>query len=127
MSIDESVGVLIGQTLESVVQDGVESLTFRTTEGKCYRLFHAQDCCESVTIDDVCGDLQNLIGSPILMAEESVGDAPQDVATERAYSPESETWTFYKFATAKGYVTVRWYGESNGYYSESVDFCEVDW
>lgn len=38
---------------------------------------------------------------------------------------ESGTWTFYKFATAKGYVTVRWLGESNGYYGEDVSFCDV--
>lgn len=37
-----------------------------------------------------------------------------------------EQWTFYKFASAKGYVTVRWYGESNGYYSTSVYFEEVE-
>lgn len=64
------------------------------------------------------GDISDLIGAPIARAEvvESEGGDP---APEY---PDSWTWTFYKLATIKGEVVMRWLGESNGYYSESVDF-----
>lgn len=82
---------------------------------------HYQDCCESVSLNDITGDIADLLGSPILVAEESTSqETPADFTHE--YEPESQTWTFYKLATAKGYVDLRWFGESNGYYSESVDF-----
>jgi hypothetical protein len=64
-----------------------------------------------------------LIGTPILMAEEAEGETPNDYQFE--YEPDSYTWTFYKLATVRGYVTLRWLGQSNGYYSESVDFERV--
>ena len=82
---------------------------------------HLQDCCEAVSIEDVTGDLRDLIGSPILMAEESTTfDNPKEDPDD------SFMWTFYKFATAKGYVTVRWYGSSNGYYGESASLEKVE-
>lgn len=72
---------------------------------------------------DIVGDLNDLIGQPLLMAEEVENE--RDVNPEGVTAPQyqdSFTWTFYKLATVKGYVTISWYGESNGYYNESVSF-----
>lgn len=116
---------LIGKTLTSVTGAvGDDEMVFATTDGERFRFYHYQDCCETVSIEDVIGDLNDLIGSPLTMAEESTsGENPDGITKEWQ---DSFTWTFYRFATVKGYVTVRWYGESNGYYSESVDFERVE-
>jgi hypothetical protein len=108
---------LIGKTMKTVTAAGDEMI-FVTEQDDKYKLCHIQNCCEDVQIYDVCGNLDDLMGSPLLMAEETVSnDPPPD-----GRGAESYTWTFYRFATVKGYVTVRWFGESNGCYSESVDF-----
>ena len=66
--------------------------------------------------------MSDLEGSPILLAEEvsSVGEEDKPDSIDNSF-----TWTFYRFATVRGNVTVRWYGSSNGYYSESVTFEEI--
>lgn len=119
---------LIGKTLTEV-QGGEsdEEMLFITSEGKSYRMYHNQDCCESVSVEDICGDLSDLVGSPIIEAEEVTHENknPEGIDIEVSKYQDSFTWTLYKLATIKGSVTIRWYGESNGYYSESVDFCEI--
>lgn len=104
---------------------------------------YEHDCCAHCSVEDVCGDWNDLLGVPLLQAEEvsfdnhsgkhgseikplyvaAFLDDPADVQhiVERTdEDAESWTWTFYRFATIKGAVTVRWFGSSNGYYSESV-------
>lgn len=111
------LAVMVGVTMVSV-EDKADLLLFIAKDGRHFRFAHQQDCCESVIIEDICGGLADLVGAPIVLAEE-VTNADDPPAPEHA---DSYTWTFYRFATAKGTVTVRWLDESNGYYSESVDF-----
>lgn len=112
---------LIGKTLTAVtVNEADDTITFHVDDGSVYKMYHEQDCCESVVIEDVSGDIQDLIGSPILVAEERVSDKFEGY-TPHPYD-DSNTWTFYTLRTNKGTVDVRWHGSSNGYYSEGVDF-----
>ena len=116
---NRNVDELIGKTLTEIKRIDDEELIFITDSGEKYRMYHEQDCCESVEIEDIIGDLDDLVGAPITMAEEIVNDGEEsDWGTK--------TWSFYKFATINGYVTIRWLGESNGYYSESVDFVLIE-
>ncbi len=117
------IAVLIGKTIVEIQGSaGDDTMRFVCAGGDKFLMYHSQDCCESVAIEDIVGDLKDLIGLPILRAEEATsGERPADIA-EPDYTPESETWTFYKLATIKGWVDIRWHGTSNGYYSESVHF-----
>lgn len=116
---------LLGKTLTEIrgCERGSQEITFVTNQEEEYTLFHGQDCCEYVSVEDVCGDINDLIGTPILQAEESSNrnENPEGIKPPEEYQ-DSFTWTFYRISTIKGQVVIRWYGSSNGYYSESVDF-----
>ncbi len=103
-TLQEVIGAADSEVMALVDSDGRNIHLF----------FHEQDCCENVHLEDITGDLTDLVGYPILQAE---------LVTEKTEDGEwgdSSTWSFYKFATIKGSVTVRWLGSSNGYYSEEV-------
>lgn len=89
---------------------------------EAFRAYHMQDCCESVSIHDVSGDLQSLVGKQITEAtQDQDNDWPGDVPRP-SYMPESFTWTTQTFCAEGVRVVVRWIGESNGYYGEGVYF-----
>ena len=117
------VTAMLGLTLREIsgATRNSEEIVFVTTDGQRFRLYHRRDCCEGVSLEDITGNINDLLGSPLTKAElvES-RENPTGVAVPEYQ--DSFTWSFYHFATVKGYVTLRWYGESNGYYSETVAF-----
>ena len=113
------MGIFKGRVLSKVtVSEDKETITFICDDQAKIVMSHDQDCCECVWVDDICGDLSDLLGTPVLMSEES---STPDEDRFSGGASDGETWTFYKLGTKKGSVTIRWCGASNGYYSESVD------
>jgi hypothetical protein len=117
-----NINELVGLTAIGVVREAAggkrdhnERLVFTIEDGRRFIMTHDQDCCESVYIEDINGDLDWLVGTPIVSAIEASS------REESGRGIDSATWTFYRIHTAKGSVVLRWCGESNGYYSESVD------
>lgn len=108
---------LEGKTLIRIEYNGATELRFYTSDGIVYRMYHYQDCCEQVTIEDVVGDFTDIIHSRILLAE-----VRSSKENPKHNYEDSFTWTFYELRTVKAGVTIRWYGSSNGYYSEEVSF-----
>ncbi|UVN13481.1 hypothetical protein FBPa8_0017 [Pseudomonas phage vB_PaeP_FBPa8] len=114
---------LVGRVVKEIVGGvGEEEMRLIFSDGTVAEFYHPQDCCEYVRIEDIEGDLEDLVGETLVVAEEvSNSDAPEGFDTDKYDKwDDSHTWTFYRFATNKGWVVVRWLGESNGYYSESV-------
>lgn len=125
---------MLGKVFKEVVhrrydREVEDEVLFILDDDHGYRMYHSQDCCETVSLAEIIGDLSDLVGVPIALAEESSSDedAPAPEGGEKDcgnpdFGPcKSHTWTFYRFATSKGPVVFRWHGSSNGYYSESVE------
>lgn len=138
MNQECDISTLVGQTLTSVkCNDAKDELHFVNDKGEKYVMLHQQDCCESVSIEDICGDLTDLENSVVLKAERTTSEdrsrKEQVIRKLKQINGEStdnydgsQTFTFFHISTNKGTVTIRWYGSSNGYYSEDADFYKIE-
>jgi hypothetical protein len=121
---------MLGKTFRKVrkQESGIgdsDALVFEVSDNEAYAMLYQQDCCASCTIEDICGDLRDLENTPVVRAEENGNDEEHNRPSCQKY-PESFTWTFYRIGTNKGTVVIRWYGSSNGYYSETPSFEKID-
>lgn len=101
-----------------------EEIEFYCKDGFMVKMFHYQNCCESVCLydDDGLDNGVDIFTDCDWCEVEEIIKTNNDTVDRVDEYDESYTWTFYKFKTNKGYDTMRWYGTSNGCYSESVDF-----
>lgn len=109
-----------GETVVKIdnLKEGGRDVEFTCASGKTYSMYHEQACCEHVVIEEIHGNVEDLIGSPILYAYKSSSEPPS------CHEESACEWTFFVFRTMKGTVTVRWYGESNGHYATDATFRE---
>jgi hypothetical protein len=112
---------LVGETLSYIDTDDSGQILLTTQSGRQICIYHEQDCCESVFIYDTKGNWHELIGKPILWANEEI-DSPDD---DIIGNFDSVTQTKLTFKVDDATVVSRWIGESNGYYSETVDIKEI--
>lgn len=109
----KAMSELQGEIVSKVCKVGEDEFYIQTKSGKVLKVYHEQDCCEAVYIEDE--DIDDVVGGYIHFVGFVEGDEPQREMWD------SYTWSFFKMDTSKGSVWLRWLGESNGYYSESVD------
>jgi len=133
-SEDIDFEILAGKVLSKIegkdktnLRLGDEEIVFTTIDGEVYKLFYEHDCCAICDIVDIVGEIDDLIGTPILLAEVVTNENENPPGVDISeYNRESFTWSFYKLATIKGFVTISWYGSSNGYYNEKVTFIKIN-
>lgn len=124
---DLDFSVLRGDVITKITGAVKDSprIEFEMASGRKFVMYHSQDCCESVSVESVEGDPQRLVGQRVLYAKEVSNREDPYPTSESGYPPDSYLWTYYTIVTVDQTVVIRWYGTSNGYYSESVDFEEA--
>ncbi len=111
--------VLVGEVLDAVDIDREKDQILLTTQsGRQFLVYHKQKCCETVEIFGQDGSFDKLIGKPLIEARDFAVDTSEEAA-------DSQTTTTLVFRVDGETVISRWVGDSNGYYSESVDIEEL--
>jgi hypothetical protein len=111
--------VLVGEVLDAVdIDREKDQILLTTRSGRQFLIYHEQKCCETVEISGQDGSFDKLIGKPIVEARDNAVDTSEEAA-------DSQTTTTLVFRVDDHTVISRWVGDSNGYYSESVDIAEL--
>jgi hypothetical protein len=110
---EEAMNAAIGKELTEIkFTEDEELLLLHFQDGSILCFCHEQDCCENVYLEDD-GRIRDAIGQKLVMAFVGITHDEGD------YDSCTSTWYHLRFE--KMDVTLRFMGESNGYYSEAVN------
>lgn len=118
---------LEGRTIIECVIDktGESYVAFACQDGTTWILRHFTECCEEVKLAAVEGDTVDIIGSPILKATTDRGQGEPSWLQKIFDEQLVTSWETFTITTAKGSVTFKVTGWSNGYYSETMGFYQL--
>lgn len=109
---DAELSDMIGAEFVSVKRinpDYQDTIRFACADGRVFLMTHFNLCCESVDIEEIHGELSDLVGGRVVDAYCATGDS------------EAGQWTFYRISTERATVSIRWWANDN-YYSVDVHF-----
>ena len=92
------ISKLLGKTIVKI-NNTIDEIHIACEDGSEFRMYHSQNCCESVYVERIDGNLNDLLNTPILQAEEKTNDNDDSSKGDECF-----LWTFYTLATIRGYV-----------------------
>jgi hypothetical protein len=92
---------------------------------KNFRLFHDEACCEEVQLVKIIGKIESIIGKKITLAEEDSFEPPWWKGEYSEFS-RTHTWSSYYLEAGTSRLELWFLGQSNGCYSEVLEFQELD-
>lgn len=115
-----SLNELIGKTFYEIKKRG-DNISFTDMEGTVYKFNSYHSGFSETFLEDIEGELSDLANSKIIIAEmvKKTENYNSDLKRASPYYDYSQ-WVFYKFATLKGYVTIKWRCEASANYSSEV-------
>jgi hypothetical protein len=119
---NEAINNLIGQRITSIV-NGPDSVTIETEAKRTFRFYHLQDCCENVDLYATCGTPAKILHRlTVTAAYLFESQEPPACLLPEMHKKGYESWTWTDVVVECGpFVThFVFFGESNGFYSESI-------
>lgn len=103
----------ISRTIAEIegVRRGSDKIVFTCSDDTKWVMYHNKACSQcdvDVWLEDICGDMADLIGSPVVRAEVSTSRWIRDTDSHLNFHDKHDkrkdrfTWTFYILGTAHG-------------------------